>query len=114
MPALVRARQVSHKSAIGQKAETNSSLLEWATLLFPAAWFSWEKGNAAETEMLADMSMRARALILGQNHEDTLWSRDLVARAYSLNGRFDTAEELHTKVADMRMKELGGDHIDTI
>jgi hypothetical protein len=38
--------------------------------------------------------MKVRKRILGQEHDDTLDSIDMVGKAYVLNGRWDAAKEL--------------------
>ncbi|KAF2010518.1 hypothetical protein BU24DRAFT_436620 [Aaosphaeria arxii CBS 175.79] len=108
------------KAAAGQKPEATSSLIEWATLLYRAAWYATSKGSAAEAETLAIQSMKVRKTVLGREHEDTVWSMAMVADAYSLSGRWDAAgklraqwdaaEELDVQVMKTCKKKLGADH----
>ncbi|KAF2008328.1 putative kinesin [Aaosphaeria arxii CBS 175.79] len=98
------------KAAAGQKPEATSSLIEWATLLYRAAWYAKSKGSAAEAESLAIQSMKVRKMVLGREHEDTVWSIAMVAHAYSLSGRWDAAGKLRAQVMETSKKKLGADH----
>ncbi|KAF1970862.1 TPR-like protein [Bimuria novae-zelandiae CBS 107.79] len=91
------------KAAASQKPEAASSLIEWATLLYRAAWYAVSKGSAGEAEALAIQSMK-----------DTVWSIAIMADAYSLSGRWDEAEKLRGQVVETRKKKLGADHPDTL
>jgi hypothetical protein len=102
------------KSAIGHQPEAESSLAEWATLLYRAAWYAWMKGSIADAKTLAIKSMGARKKVLGQEHEDTLWSIALVGLAYHLGGRWDDAEKLFVQVMETRKTKLGADHPSTL
>ncbi|KAF2826854.1 hypothetical protein CC86DRAFT_445782 [Ophiobolus disseminans] len=106
------------KAAVGQQPEDKSSLAEWATLLYRAAWFAERIGNIADAEMLAIKAMKARKKVLGQEHEDTLWSVAMVGLAFKLGGRWDDAEklevQLEVQVMETSKKKLGADHPDTL
>jgi tetratricopeptide (TPR) repeat protein len=102
------------KAAVGQQPEDESSLAEWATLLYHAAWYALRMGNITDAAKLATKSMRARKKVLGQEHMDTLDSKEMVALAYKLEGRWDDAEELEVQVMKTRKKKLGADHPDTL
>jgi hypothetical protein len=56
------------KLATRQQPKSEASLVEWATLLYHAAWYAWKKGNAVEAEELAMKSMKARQNTLGREH----------------------------------------------
>jgi hypothetical protein len=58
--------------------------------------------------------MRARKKVLGQEHEDTLWSKAMVGLVYKLAGRWDDVEELEVQVMETRKTKLGADHPDTL
>ena len=102
------------KAAVNHKPEATSSLIEWATLLYHAAWYAESKGSAIEAEMLAIQSMKVRKKVLGQEHEDTIWSVAMVADVYALGGRWDEAEKLRRQVVEMRKTKLGADHPRTL
>lgn len=96
------------KSASAQQPERESSLAEWAALLYRAAWYAWRKGGVADAENLAVKSMKARRKVLGQEHEDTLSSIGMAGLAYNLGGQWDAAEELFVQGMETCKKKLGG------
>jgi aromatic ring-cleaving dioxygenase len=98
------------KAATGHKPRAASSLMQWATLLHHAAWYAWRKGIAGDAQILAVQAMKARGKVLGQEHEDTIWSMALVAYAYSSLGRWDDAQKLEVQVVEKRKAKLGDDH----
>ncbi|KAF2022695.1 hypothetical protein EK21DRAFT_40181, partial [Setomelanomma holmii] len=98
------------KAAVEQQPEDKSSLAEWATLLYRAAWFAEVAGNITDAEMLATKSMKARKKVLGQEHPDTLSSMAIVGSAYRLGGRWGDAEKLEVQVMETSKKKLGADH----
>ncbi|KAF2802610.1 uncharacterized protein BDZ99DRAFT_468813 [Mytilinidion resinicola] len=102
------------KSAVGQRPEGESSLAEWATLLYRAAWYAEGTGNIPDAKEFALKSMKVRSRVLGQEHEDTLWSMGMVGSAYKLGGQWDAAEELEVQVMETREKKLGADHPSTL
>ncbi|KAH8779131.1 P-loop containing nucleoside triphosphate hydrolase protein [Hyaloscypha sp. PMI_1271] len=102
------------KSAATQQPEEQSSLLEWATLLNHAAWYTWRRGRAADTQELAAKSAKARKKVYGQDHEDTLSSIRTLALAYSLGGRWDEAEELEVQILETSKRVLGPEHPSTL
>jgi hypothetical protein len=59
------------KGAAQQRPEGELALTQWATLLYRAAWYAVQRGNAAEAEQLAVASLKMRRMVLGQEHEDT-------------------------------------------
>ncbi|KAI1524482.1 kinesin [Pyrenophora tritici-repentis] len=109
-----RALNAHAKAAIGQQPKDESSIAEWATVLYRAAWFAERIGNIADAEMLTTKAMKARKKVLGQEHEDTLWSVAMVGLAYKLGGRWDDAEKLEVQVMETRKKKLGADHPSTL
>ena len=102
------------RSAVEQQPEDKSSLAEWATLLFRAAWYAKVTGNIADAVTLAVKSMKARKKMLGQEHEDTLWSMEMVGLANRLGGRWNAAEALFIQVMETRKRVLGEEHLDTL
>ncbi|KAF1830994.1 hypothetical protein BDW02DRAFT_650223 [Decorospora gaudefroyi] len=53
-------------AAIGQQPKDESSIAEWATVLYRAAWFAERTRNIADTKVLATKAMKARKKVLGQ------------------------------------------------
>jgi hypothetical protein len=105
---------VHAKAAAGHKPEGASPLVQWATLLYRAAWYAVGKGSAGEAEMLATQSLKARKKVLGRDHEDTIWGLAMVASAYKIGGKWDAAEDLEVQVMEIRKTKLGADHPDTL
>ncbi|KAF1974570.1 TPR-like protein [Bimuria novae-zelandiae CBS 107.79] len=102
------------KAAVGQRPEEKLSLVEWATLLYRAAWYAEKIGNIADATTLAVKAMKVRKKVLGQEHEDTLWSIAMVGLAYKLGGRWNAAEELEVQVMETCKTKLGTDHRSTL
>jgi tetratricopeptide (TPR) repeat protein len=101
------------KSAAEQQPEEESSLAQWATLLYRAAWYACEIGNVVDAENFAVKSMKVRNRLLGQGHIDALPSISLVGWAYRLAGQWNAAEELDAQVMEAYKKKLGTDHLNT-
>jgi|TARA_R110002003_G_scaffold431_5_gene19670 hypothetical protein len=72
--AACRALFAHARSAVGQPPEDESSLAEWATLLYRAVGYAERMGNIPDAATLAVKSMKARQKVPGQEPEDTLWS----------------------------------------
>ncbi|KAF9730175.1 hypothetical protein PMIN04_012728 [Paraphaeosphaeria minitans] len=90
------------KAAAEQRPEGELALTQWATLLYRAAWYAEQGGNAAEAEQLAVASLKTRRTVLRREHEDTWWSMAMVAEAYSLGGQWSKAEKLRKQVMEER------------
>jgi len=98
------------KAAVGQEPKDKSSIAEWATVLYRAAWFAERIRNIADAEMLAGKAMKARKKVLGKEHEDTLCSIVMVGSAYRLGGRWEDAEKLQVQVTETSKTKLGAKH----
>ncbi|OAL56144.1 putative kinesin [Pyrenochaeta sp. DS3sAY3a] len=112
--AACQALYAHAKAAVGQQPEDELSIVEWATVLYRAAWFAERTGNIGDAEMLATKAMKARKKVLGQEHEDTVRSVAMVGLAYKLGGRWDEAEKLGVQVMETFKTKLGADHPDTL
>lgn len=97
-------------AATNHKPKVVSSLIQWAELMYNAAWYAMRKGGPGEAETLALQSLKVLKKVLGREHEDTLWSMEMVARAYKKGGKWDAAEELEMQVMKTRTTKLGSDH----
>lgn len=75
------------KSAAGEQPEGESSLLEWAALLYRAAWYALEMINIDDARKLSIKSMELGIRILGEDHPDTLRSMSILASTYWNQGR---------------------------
>jgi hypothetical protein len=79
-----------------------------------SAWYAWRRGNVADAEKMSVKSMKARKKILGQEHEETLYSMGMVGLVYNLGGRWKEAEELEVQVMETRKRVLGAEHPHTV
>ncbi|GAB1311975.1 hypothetical protein MFIFM68171_02185 [Madurella fahalii] len=102
------------KSAAAVAPKEEEPLQDWATVLYKAAWYAWRMGNGAEAEKLAIQAMRARKKVLGQEHDETLDSIEMVALTHMLRGQWKEAEPLFVQVVDMRKRVLGSEHASTL
>ncbi|KAL9616340.1 MAG: hypothetical protein Q9160_008783 [Pyrenula sp. 1 TL-2023] len=102
------------KSAARQRPAMKEPLEEWASLLHKAAWYTWSRGQGADTEEMSNTSFKVRKKVLGLEHEDTLTSLAMTALAYSLQGRWKEAEELEVQIMETRKRVLGEEHPDTL
>ncbi|KAH7418767.1 hypothetical protein BKA64DRAFT_590888 [Cadophora sp. MPI-SDFR-AT-0126] len=102
------------QSAAGQKPTKQESLLDWASVLYKAAWYAWMIGNGVEAETMSVQAMKVRKKILGNEHKYTLSGMAMVGLAYKLNGRWGAAEELEVQVMETRKTKLGVDHPSTL
>ncbi|USP77112.1 kinesin [Curvularia clavata] len=105
---------VHAKSAATLEPEAKSSQIEWATLLYNAAWYAWQKGSVVDCENLAVNSMNVRRKLLGSEHKDTLSSMGMVGLAYILGGRWREAAEIGAEKMVISMRTLGLDHLNTL
>ena len=102
------------RSAVTQRPKAEGSLLDWAWLLYHAAWYMWKRGNIIEAIDLSEIAMKVRKELLGPEHQSTLYSMDMVGIVYSLGGRWTEAEELNVQVIETRKKLLGEEHPHTL
>ena len=102
------------QSAAAQKPKGQDSLLDWASVLYKAAWYMWKMGNGIDAETMLVQAMKVRKKILGDEHEDTLSGMAMVGLVYTLNGRWDAAENLEVQVMETSRTKLGVDHPDTL
>jgi hypothetical protein len=109
-----RALFAHAKAALEQQPHDDSSIADWATILFRAAWYAESTGSVADAVTLATKALKAREKMLGHEHEDTIQSIAMVANAYSLGGRWDEAKTLRGQVMETRKKKLGADHPSTL
>ena len=102
------------KSAVAQQPDNKTSLEEWASLLYKAAWYAWSRGNVTDAEKMSIMAMKTRRKLFGQEHEETLRSMTMVGLTYNLGGRWQEAVELHVQVMEMSKMVLGAEHPHTL
>ena len=102
------------KSAAGQRPEWEFSLLQWATLLYNAAWYAKDVGNLVDAKELAVKSLKVRRAELGQQHEETLDCMTILGEVYESRGQIKGAEELFTQVMETGKRKLGARHPTTL
>ena len=100
--------------AAAQKPKEQASLIDWASILFKAAWYALRMEKGIEAEKMSIEAMKVRQRILNREHNDTLESMAMVGLAYKIRGRWDAAEELEVQVMEIRKEKLGEDHLDTL
>nr|POF18034.1 vegetative incompatibility protein het-e-1 [Quercus suber] len=88
--------------------------IEWASVMYNAAWFAYEQGLYDSALTMARCSQTARSEQLGEDDEATLWSTAMVANIYRNQGQLDEAETLEVEVMEVRRAKLGSDHPDTL
>ena len=102
------------QSAAAQRPKEQDSLLDWASILYNAAWYALRMGKGVETENMAVHVMKVRKKILGDEHSDTLNGMAMVGLAHRLNGQWDDAEKLEVQVMETSKTKLGVDHPSTL
>ena len=102
------------KSAVSQRPESQTSLQQWATLLYKGAWYARESGNISESREMASRSRKQRLKLYGAEDERTLDSAAMLAVAYQLEGRWEEAEQLEVQVMEISKTKLGADYPDTL
>ena len=102
------------KSAVAQQPAVESSLQDWALILYHAAWYAWAKGSYIEAATMALKATRTRQKVLGLEDEKTLESMAILAMAYSDGGRLKEAEKLQVQVMETSAMVLGTEHPDTL
>ncbi|PSN62774.1 hypothetical protein BS50DRAFT_612957 [Corynespora cassiicola Philippines] len=102
------------KSAAAQRPEKHSLLMDWASILYKAAWYAWRLGKGVEAEAMARQAMKARKTTLGYDHRDTLESMAMIGLTLQDQGKYEAAEKMNRRVLEGREKALGKDHPDTL
>ena len=102
------------KAALEQKPEGERALLQWASVLYRAAWYAWAKGTISDAENMSTQSMKLKEKLLGQDNKETLASMAMVALARKLAGRWTEAEELFVRVMETSSRVLGEEHLNTL
>jgi Tetratricopeptide repeat len=102
------------KSALAQPPEDERSMREWASILYNAAWYAWERGDYSDSEKMSVKAMNTRKRVLGREHKETLNSIGMVGLVYCLGGRWKEAEELELQVVETGQRVLGHEHPDTL
>ena len=102
------------KLAAAQRPEEQESLLDWASILYKTSWYMCRMGDLVEAEKMSIQAMKVQETILGQEHNDTLCSMQLLSDVYRLKGMGGAAERLQLKVFEASKRLLGQEHPDTL
>ncbi|KAH7418770.1 hypothetical protein BKA64DRAFT_208003 [Cadophora sp. MPI-SDFR-AT-0126] len=102
------------QSAAAQKPKEQDSLLDWASVLYKAAWYALRMGKGEEAEKLSVQAMKVPKKILGDEHSNTLSGMAMVGLVCNLNGRWDDAEQMEVQVMETFKTKLGVDHPNTL
>jgi hypothetical protein len=102
------------QSAAAQEPKEQDSLLDWASILYKAAWYALRMGKYVEAEDMAVRAMKVRKKILGNEHDHTLIAMTMVGVVYDHNALWDAAEELGVQVLEAHKRNLGADHPNTL
>ncbi|KAL4745969.1 hypothetical protein BDW72DRAFT_207750 [Aspergillus terricola var. indicus] len=112
--------------AIPQRPENRDSQRDWATLLYRGAWYAYSMGNFLDASKMSSESRKQRVAIFGADGEESLDSTAMLALAYSLEGRWEEAEQLEVQgrweeaeqlevqVMEASKAKLGDAHPDTL
>jgi len=101
-------------SALSQPPKHETSLLQWALLLYKVAWYAYEKRNLSDAEKLSISSMMVREKLLGKEHIDTLESMIMVGLVAMIAERWEEAEKLFVEATEIRKRVLGSEHPDAL
>ncbi len=103
-----------HLEAITQHITPGTDTVTTAALLGKTAAYLEDQGALARAIPLFERGLAARARVLGEDHPDTLISRNDLAAAYESAGDLGRAIPLFEAALDDRRRVLGEDHPDTL
>ncbi|KAI9853499.1 MAG: hypothetical protein M1813_002204, partial [Trichoglossum hirsutum] len=89
-------------------------LLQYATLLYKAAYYDYQRGRYKIAGSEGMRAFEIRTEVLGKEHPDTLMSMSNLAMICLNQGKWEQAEVLEEQVLQTRKRVLGGEHPDTI
>ena len=102
------------KSALLQRPQATSSLLEWAELLYCAAWYAEGRCLFSEAEEMYKKAAETREKLLGRNHVQTLYCLEMLSRVYGQQWRLKEAEEIIVEVVERLTLAFGEDNEHTL
>jgi tetratricopeptide (TPR) repeat protein len=102
------------KAALTQRPRDKDSLKEWALLLYNAAYYAWNRGNAGDAEHMSTISMEVRQEVCGEEGADTLNSMELIGQARERGGRWKEAEAMNRQTLALKETVLGREHPSTL
>ena len=86
----------------------------WASVLFNAAWFSYEMGRYDVAQDMGARTLAVRETLLGKEHHSSLESIDILGSTLWAQGKYDAAETMHRRALEGREKLLGKEHPHTL
>ena len=89
-------------------------LLQWASILFKAAWYSWEIGSYNIAGEMGRRALEVREKALGKEHPDTLRSVETLAMVLLYQRKYEQAEKLNRRALEGRDKAVEKRHPDTL
>ena len=111
--AICRTLYPHARLAVGLELGDKNARECLASVLHKATWFAWQQGFAAEAEMMATNSLKARKN-LGIPNEDNLSSEHLLAIVLQYQGKYKEAEAMNRRALAGLEEKLGEDHPDTL
>ena len=102
------------KMASAQRPYEKDFLLNWASILFKAGWYSSEMGDAVEAEKMILQSLNIRKSILGEEAPATLYSTQFLASVYEYKGLLERSEILTLQTLNIWKRVSGQEHRSTL
>ncbi|KAF2716694.1 hypothetical protein K431DRAFT_307599 [Polychaeton citri CBS 116435] len=81
----------------GQPPSDENTRSRWASVMYHAAWYAWQKGQLAAAQMMAESSMQVEASLERQNEEQMLYSTAMLALILRARGLWGEAEKLQVQ-----------------
>jgi tetratricopeptide (TPR) repeat protein len=104
-----------HAGMVLSSYPTNEDyLIQWASVLFKAAWYSTLNGSYDIAEKMNQQALAGREKALGAEHPDTLTSVNNLALVLQSLGKYELAEEMNRRALAGHKKVLGKAHPDTL
>ncbi|CAI9636431.1 unnamed protein product [Alternaria burnsii] len=102
------------RAALAQRPQNKDSLKEWALLLYKAAWYAWNRGNAGEAEHMSTVSMEVSREVCGEESVETFNSMELIGQSRERGGRWKEAELMNRQTLALKERVLGPEHPSTL
>lgn len=89
-------------------------LVQWASILSNAAWYSRKKGSYNMAEDMERRALEMREKVLGKEHPATLVSLSNLALVLQNQGKYKQAEEMNRRALEGYEKVFGKEHPGTV
>ncbi|KAH6883431.1 hypothetical protein B0T10DRAFT_494183 [Thelonectria olida] len=107
-------KYLTHAVRVSDWAEICGKEVEISNLLSRVSNYLYDCGRWREKGQVDARALRLRLGVLGEKHQDTIWSMGELATTYYQQSRYDEAEEIYVKVLELRREVLGEKHPHTI